>query len=73
MLYNSDLRHDLEFDCNYQALLDQVVKPLIDFNAFQHYIQFINMKVILVTHARCIFIVCNSRLVCATSFFAPIW
>ena len=36
MLYNSDLRHGLEFDCNYQALLDRGVKPFIDFNAFRH-------------------------------------
>ena len=43
MLYNSDLRHGLEFDYNKHALVDLNKEPLIDFNAFRHYIQFINM------------------------------
>ena len=43
MLYNSDLRHGLEFDCNQQALLDWGAKPLMDFNLFQHDIRFIDM------------------------------
>ena len=42
MLYNSDPRHGQEFDCNYQALLDRGAKPLINFNGFGLYIQFID-------------------------------
>ena len=40
--YIPDLRHGLEFNCNQQTLLDWGVKPLIDFNAFALYIQFID-------------------------------
>ena len=46
LLYNSNPRLGLEFDCNSQALLDRGAKPLIDFNAFWNYIQF---SVMLVT------------------------
>ena len=44
MLYNADLQHAPGFDCNQQALLDGGAKPLIDFNAFRHYMQFIDMN-----------------------------
>ena len=46
MLNNSDLRHGLELDCTYQALLDRYVKPLIDFNPFKLYVQFIEMTLL---------------------------
>ena len=39
---NPDLQHGLEFDCNQQALQDFGAKPLIDFNAFGIYAQFID-------------------------------
>ena len=43
MLHDYDLLHGLEFDCHLQALLDRNAKPFIDFNAFRHYMQFIDM------------------------------
>ena len=43
MLYNSDLRHGPEFDCNLEAMLILGARLLIGFNAFQKYIQFIDM------------------------------
>ena len=50
-VYNSDLRHGLKFDCNEQALLDRGAKPLTDFNAFRHYIQFIDIRSVQSTQA----------------------
>ena len=42
LLYNSDLRQGREFDC-IKASLDLGARPLIDFNAFLNYIQFIDI------------------------------
>ena len=41
--YNSYLRHGTKFDCNLEAMLIRGARLLIDFNAFQKYIQFIDM------------------------------
>ena len=38
--YNSGLQHGLEFDCNYEALLEWDRRLLIDFNVFRNYMQF---------------------------------
>ena len=37
-LYNSDVQHGPEFNCNYQALPDRSHGLLTDINAFQNYL-----------------------------------
>ena len=37
LLLNSDLRHDLQFDCNCRTFLDRDARLLIELDAYQIY------------------------------------